>query len=159
DRQRACGEIVNAAKDPDVHVVVAAIDLLTVCQSSEDAVTLLVGTASQATALRGGWQPSAHALLTLASIAPTLARDRVGAFAKSAQSSLRLYAAKAAAVLHDRETLDALATDRDSRVAEFARGAATAQPSPRKAPPTVLDAPGLKRLTGARARIFVKDAG
>lgn len=66
------------------------------------------------------WHAGAHALVALARIAPEQARARLGALATHPDWHVRLYAARAAAVLADTARLRALARDRDGNVQEAA---------------------------------------
>ena len=64
------------------------------------------------------WQPAAHALLALSRIEPMAAGKRITAFAEHGNPHLRLYAARAAAVMRDAMTLFELGRDRDPNVRE-----------------------------------------
>jgi cyclophilin family peptidyl-prolyl cis-trans isomerase len=64
------------------------------------------------------WHAAAHAQVALARTAPALARARIGRLATHADWHVRLYAARAAAVLADTQRLRALARDPDGNVRE-----------------------------------------
>jgi len=66
------------------------------------------------------WHAGAHAELALARIAPDRARARLGGLATHPDWHVRLYAARAAAVLADTPRLRTLARDRDGNVQEAA---------------------------------------
>ncbi|HEX8692769.1 MAG TPA: peptidylprolyl isomerase [Longimicrobium sp.] len=66
------------------------------------------------------WHAAAHAEVALARIAPGLARARLGRLAAHADWHVRLYAARAAAVLADTPRLRAFARDPDGNVQEAA---------------------------------------
>lgn len=66
------------------------------------------------------WHAAAHALVALARIAPAEARTRLGRLAAHDDWHVRLYAARAAAVLADSARLRALARDPDGNVQEAA---------------------------------------
>jgi cyclophilin family peptidyl-prolyl cis-trans isomerase len=66
------------------------------------------------------WHAGAHALVALARIAPEQARARLGGLAAHPDWHVRLYAARAAAVLADSARLRAFARDRDGNVQEAA---------------------------------------
>jgi cyclophilin family peptidyl-prolyl cis-trans isomerase len=66
------------------------------------------------------WHAGAHALVALARIAPEQARTRIGGLATHQDWHVRLYAARAAAVLADSARLRALARDADGNVQEAA---------------------------------------
>ena len=66
------------------------------------------------------WHAGAHAAVALARIAPEQARARLGGLAAHPDWHVRVYAARAAAVLTDTAHLRALARDRDGNVQEAA---------------------------------------
>ncbi len=66
------------------------------------------------------WHAGAHAMVALARIAPGEARPRLGQLAAHPDRHVRLYAARAAAVLADTARLRALAADADGNVREAA---------------------------------------
>ncbi|HEX2080121.1 MAG TPA: peptidylprolyl isomerase [Longimicrobium sp.] len=66
------------------------------------------------------WHAGAHALVALARIAPDAARARLGRLAAHDDWHVRLYAARAAAILADTTRLRALARDADGNVQEAA---------------------------------------
>ena len=122
DTAGACGFAVMAATDANAHVALAALDLLSRCGSSPDAMTLLahdVDDLSQAGSPRG-WHRAAHALLALSSASAERGAAALPQFTGSRIWQLRMYAARAAAVLRNRGALDALARDEDDNVREAA---------------------------------------
>lgn len=125
DAPSACAPSLAAAADPDVHVALLALDQLADCGSSPDAVAALdhaVTDLSDAGSPRG-WHRAAHAIVALASADPGRAAATIGQFSGSSIWQLRMYAARAAAVLKDRPTLEHLAADGDDNVCETAVGA------------------------------------
>jgi cyclophilin family peptidyl-prolyl cis-trans isomerase len=66
------------------------------------------------------WHAAAHALVALARMRPAEARPRVAALSTHRQWHVRVYAARAAAVLSDTITLRALARDENDNVKEAA---------------------------------------
>ncbi|WP_420124998.1 peptidylprolyl isomerase, partial [Longimicrobium sp.] len=66
------------------------------------------------------WHAGAHALVALARVAPEQARARLDALATHPDWHVRLYAARAAAVLGDSARLRTFARDRDGNVQESA---------------------------------------
>jgi cyclophilin family peptidyl-prolyl cis-trans isomerase/HEAT repeat protein len=66
------------------------------------------------------WHAGAHAIVALARIAPEQARTRIGALAAHDDAHVRLYTARAAALLADTARLRALAGDADGNVREAA---------------------------------------
>jgi len=69
------------------------------------------------------WQAAAHAIVTLARLRPAEARQRVAALARHGQWQVRMYAARAAAVLSDSAGLRSLVRDTNDNVREAAIGA------------------------------------
>src|SRR5262249_31420903 len=67
-----------------------------------------------------GWHRAAHALLSLAAVAPDRAAASLGRFAAPPIWQLRMYAARAALTLTDRGVLETLAAERDVNVREVA---------------------------------------
>jgi peptidyl-prolyl cis-trans isomerase B (cyclophilin B) len=113
---------VVAAADADTHVALYALDLLSRCASSPEAVALLVheiDDLSRAGSPRS-WHRAAHALVAVATAAPERGSAALAPFKGSRTWQLRMYAARAAATLADRETLAALASDDDDNVRETA---------------------------------------
>jgi hypothetical protein len=86
--------------------------LITWVRTAPPNAARLPGTAS--------WQPAAHALVALARIRPEVARRMLPRTARSRVPSLRVYVARAAAVLADTSALRALARDADDNVKEMA---------------------------------------
>jgi len=170
----ACALAFTAAADPDIHVVLAAIDALGVCGTSTDAVALLERTVNNLSDVNAprGWHRTAHALVALAGAEPERAKAILGQFTNSSLWPLRLYAVKAATVLNDQETLERMMKDSDHAVADeaarqFSRlagapDAPAARPTAAAADrqtPTVLTAADLRRLVAARARVTVRGVG
>jgi cyclophilin family peptidyl-prolyl cis-trans isomerase len=71
-------------------------------------------------AARGVWHSAAHALVALARARPIEARVRVPVLARHGRWQVRMYAARAAAVLSDTVALRLLARDADDNVKEAA---------------------------------------
>ena len=118
----SCGAALAASGDRDMHVVLFAIDQLGACGAAPDAVTALERTVddlSSAGTARG-WHRAAHALVALAAADPARGSKALPQFTGSRIWQLRMYAARAAALLKDREALDKLARDEDDNVREAA---------------------------------------
>jgi cyclophilin family peptidyl-prolyl cis-trans isomerase len=116
-----CEASMSASSDHDPHVVLTALDQLADCRSAE-AVTLLDRAANDvppAGSLRS-WQRAAHAIVALASASPERGAASLRQIAGSSIWQLRMYAARAAAILKDRGTLELLARDGDDNVKEAA---------------------------------------
>jgi cyclophilin family peptidyl-prolyl cis-trans isomerase/HEAT repeat protein len=118
----SCAAALVAAGDRDMHVTLLALDQLGACGSAPDASAALERTVtdlSDAASARG-WHRAAHALVALATAAPTRGAAALPQFTGSRIWQLRLYAARAAAQLEDRATLERLARDEDDNVREAA---------------------------------------
>ena len=125
----ACDAALRATLDVSDHIVLQAIDQLAGCGRLAQAVSALEeltaqgaqwdATPSDTTPSRK-WHPAAHALPALASAAPARALVRLPQFAAAPQPYFRTYAARAAVLLGERSTLQALAADPDDNVAEAA---------------------------------------
>ena len=120
-RLNVCDVAISASRDQDPHVALTALDQLADCTSGE-AVALLertVNDASQAGSPRG-WHRAAHAIVALASASPARGAAALPQFTGSRIWQLRMYAARAAAILKDRAALEMLARDGDDNVKEAA---------------------------------------
>ena len=117
---QACAASLAATSDRDTHVALLALDRLGRCGASPEAKARLEHTLhdlSQVGVPRA-WHRSAHALVALATAAPDRAAAVLPQFAGSRTWQLRMYAARAAAALKDRRTLEQLAHDDDDNVRE-----------------------------------------
>jgi cyclophilin family peptidyl-prolyl cis-trans isomerase len=111
-----------ARADTETQVALVALDQLASCGSSSEAVARLeetVNDLSRAGSPRG-WHRAAHAIVALAAAAPDRAAAALGQFTGSSIWQLRMYAARAATILGDRDRLETLAQDRDDNVVETA---------------------------------------
>jgi cyclophilin family peptidyl-prolyl cis-trans isomerase len=120
--EQACAAALVARTDTDTQVALVALDQLAACGSSIEAVARLeetVNDLSRAGSPRGGHR-AAHANVALAAAAPARAAAALGQFTGSSIWQLRMYAARAAAILGDRDRLEALAQDHDDNVVEAA---------------------------------------
>ena len=118
----SCAAALAAAGDRDMHVTLFALDQLGACGSAPDAVAALeraVSDLSNAGSARG-WHRAAHALVALATAAPSRGAAVLPPFTGSTIWQLRLYAARAAAHITDRDALEKLARDDDDNVREVA---------------------------------------
>jgi cyclophilin family peptidyl-prolyl cis-trans isomerase/HEAT repeat protein len=163
-----CQAARAAAGDRDVHVALLAFDELARCGEEADVMLIehTVNDLSEAGTPRG-WHKAAHALVALVTVAPDRGRAALPQFVGSANWPLRMYAARAAAVLKDRATLERLAGDENESVKEAAiDGLRTLGASPdasrlrrraRDAPePSADDTRGKSSL---QARVVVRNVG
>jgi cyclophilin family peptidyl-prolyl cis-trans isomerase len=128
DRREDCGALRAALADSVWHVRLRAAGLAApACGADSAFVRVLSGWADSLprdTRRRaaGGvsWHAGAHAAVALARIAPGQARARLGRLATHDDWHVRLYAARAAALLADTARLRAFARDPDGNVREAA---------------------------------------
>jgi peptidyl-prolyl cis-trans isomerase B (cyclophilin B) len=117
-----CRTSIVMASDADQNVALTAIDQLADCGDWEQAVTLLESTAQEGagTSLPRRWHRAAHAIVALAQASPDRARASFAPYMNSEIWQLRMYAARAAALVDDDAVLNTLARDRDDNVVEAA---------------------------------------
>jgi len=166
---RTCARALAAAHDAIDAVAIAAIDALAQCGSFQESLALTaIARDEAAVRVPRSWQRAAHAVLALARSAPTMASPSVAALASVPIPAFRYYVAKAAAATHDTRTLAQLSHDPDDRVAAAARtwspGVSlvgdTVSRDVASLPISIADSGSeLIRLTGARARITIRDLG
>lgn len=124
---QTCTPLIDATKDPNGAVALAAIDNLgRGCPAAEkdnviDTLRRLAGTLPpddkpSATSRRVEWHRAAHALVSLAALAPDQAKTQLSTFASHPVWQVRAYAARVAATLKDASTLRQLADDRADNV-------------------------------------------
>jgi cyclophilin family peptidyl-prolyl cis-trans isomerase len=127
-RRDDCAALRAGTTDSAWHVRLRAADLASSSCANDDSlvatfrrwVDALPRDASSHTAGNVSWHPAAHGIVALARLRPADARARVGKLASHRQWQVRVYVARAAAVLGDGVTLRALARDRDDNVKEAA---------------------------------------
>jgi cyclophilin family peptidyl-prolyl cis-trans isomerase len=127
-RRTECGALRAALSDSAWPVRLRATDLVTATCAGDDtlAATLrawidaLPANASRRAVGKVSWHAAAHAGMALARSRPSEARRRVARMASHGQWQLRMYAARAAAILADTTLLRTLARDRDPNVQEAA---------------------------------------
>jgi cyclophilin family peptidyl-prolyl cis-trans isomerase len=130
DHRNDCGALRAAFADSAWPVRLRAADLATyTCRTDESLlatlrvwIDALPSNTSRRAPRNVSWHAAAHAAVALARLSPTEARPRVAKLAAHRQWQVRMYAARAAAVLSppDTQTLRALARDADDNVKEAA---------------------------------------
>jgi cyclophilin family peptidyl-prolyl cis-trans isomerase/HEAT repeat protein len=117
-----CEPLRKAVADDDPHVSLAAIDLLgNDCTQGESPVGLLQGLLAELPSEpTRQWHRPAHALTSLAKLAPRATASVVDDFARHPVWQVRMYAAHAAEQLTDIDQLKRLAFDRHHNVREAA---------------------------------------
>jgi cyclophilin family peptidyl-prolyl cis-trans isomerase/HEAT repeat protein len=118
-QQTSCDAAITAVRDANPHVALLAIDLLGNGCAGQAAPVLRDLAMSSIDGPRS-WHRPAHALVSLARIAPADARPLLPQFVTHRIWQVRMYAARAAAALTDVETLSRLARDEHHNVREAA---------------------------------------
>ena len=117
----SCAPIREAVKDANAHVRLQAIDLLGAPCPDGDAVpaelAALAGTLPQGP---GEWHAPAHAIVSLARVAPAQARPLLPRFIAHPTWQVRMYAARAAGAIEDAKTLVTLGSDAHDNVRQAA---------------------------------------
>ncbi len=115
-----CDTVSNFTTDPDDRVALLAIDLLSRCRSTASVVAPLSSWAaelpSDAPVWARTWHRPAHALVSLAQVSRDDARGLLPQYTRHQNWLVRVYAARAAALLPDVATLRTLAADEDDNV-------------------------------------------
>ena len=108
-----CPALFRASGDSDVHVAITALDLLAQpCENRARQNEILRAVASGIEGANSlGWHGPAHALVALASVSPDIAEPLLGFFSQHPNVFVRVYAARAAAVLGDLDALEFLTAD------------------------------------------------
>ncbi|MEE8147505.1 MAG: peptidylprolyl isomerase [Longimicrobiales bacterium] len=108
-----CPLLLNASRDADLHVALAALDLLQQpCADRPAQDELLTGLAAGLeNAGPLDWHLGAHALVSLAVVSPDVAVTLVGGAVRSTHPFVRMYAARAATRLGSTDVLEDLAMD------------------------------------------------
>ncbi|MGH9387277.1 MAG: peptidylprolyl isomerase [Vicinamibacterales bacterium] len=120
-QKSSCAPVRAAVRDPDSHVMLQAIDLLGAgCPAGEAAPTELTALVETLSARPRSWHVPAHAIVSLARSSPAEARKALPRFVQHSTWQVRIYAARAAAVLAAVDVLETLARDRVDNVREAA---------------------------------------
>jgi cyclophilin family peptidyl-prolyl cis-trans isomerase len=115
-----CDPLLAALRDESMHVALAAIDALGErCAASDEATDAVAGEVRTPSSV-GEWQRAAHALIALAKRSPDRAALAMSTFRQHPVWQVRMYTARAAALLKDANTLERLAYDDHDNVREAA---------------------------------------
>ena len=145
----SCAPLVAATRDANPHVALTAIDAMptmAACRELTGALDRLLQLVRTIPARdvpraagRGTWHSGAHALVTLARIAPDSARESVSERLAHPVWQVRMYTASTAGVLADTATLGRLANDSVDNVRDAAVNALSAliRPASGSAPPRI----------------------
>jgi cyclophilin family peptidyl-prolyl cis-trans isomerase len=115
-KAEGCGPIVAALSDSSTAMILAAIDALAERCREDEAITARLAGELVAPPNGGHWQREAHALEAMARRDPERAAAAMPAFSRHLTWQVRMYAARAAALLRDSETLALLAYDVNDNV-------------------------------------------
>jgi peptidyl-prolyl cis-trans isomerase B (cyclophilin B) len=115
-----CQPLLHALRDNSLHVVLAAIDALGDVCRDDTTVTDTMAYEARTPPPQGRWQREAHAFVSLAKRNRQRAALGMMTFATHSVWQVRMYAARAAAIMGDSGILARLAADTENNVAEAA---------------------------------------
>ena len=113
-----CAPLTDMLNDSNPHVALAAIDAVGEACRGDDVATLRIVSEARTPPNKGSWHREAHALVALARLSPSHAEIPLRSLARHTVWQVRMYAARAAAVLNDVQTLERLAEDDNDNVRE-----------------------------------------
>ena len=113
-----CAPLTDMLNDSNPHVALAAIDAVGEACRGDDVATLRIVSEARTPPNKGSWHREAHALVALARLSPSHAEIPLRSQARHTVWQVRMYAARAAAVLNDVQTLERLAEDDNDNVRE-----------------------------------------
>jgi cyclophilin family peptidyl-prolyl cis-trans isomerase/HEAT repeat protein len=119
-KEHGCQPLLDALNDQSLHVVLVAMDALGDQCLDEQDITDRVTSEARTPPPTGKWQREAHAFLALAKRSPDRADVAMTTFAMHTNWQVRMYAARAAAILEDVPMLTRLAADPEDNVADAA---------------------------------------
>ncbi len=115
-----CTALLDAFRDPSLHVALDAIDAAADLCRADEGITLRILAEARTPPVLGSWHREAHAFVALTKRAPELAATSMQAFSSHPVWQVRMYAARAAAAMEDALTLEKLAYDPNDNVREAA---------------------------------------
>ncbi len=117
-RTDGCGPLVESLPDKSLHVALAALDAIgDACKDDEPVVDRIVAEA-RTPPNAGSWHREAHAMVALAKLSRPQAEIALASHSRHLVWQVRMYAARAAAVLNDSTTLERLSADANDNVVE-----------------------------------------
>jgi cyclophilin family peptidyl-prolyl cis-trans isomerase len=119
-KEHGCQPLLDALSDQSVHVVVAALDALGDVCRDDGTITSRMASESRTPRPQGPWQREAHAFVALAKRDRERAAISMLTFAMHTTWQVRMYTARAAAIVDDVAVLTRLASDPEDNVAEAA---------------------------------------
>lgn len=136
-KDHGCQPLLDALSDKSTHVVLMALDLLGDACRDDGVITIRLASESRTPRPLGTWQREMHAFVALAKRDRERAMISLLPLAMHQTWQVRMYAARAAAILGDVPVLTRLASDAEDNVAEATL-------------------PTLRRLTGAESdQLFI----
>ena len=118
--EQGCALVMSALSDQEPTVFLYAMDALGDQCKDEVLITDRLTAEARSPAATGAWQREAHALVSLAKRAPDRAEISMTGFVSHGRWPVRMYAARAAAVMNDSTSLSRLVLDDDDNVREAA---------------------------------------
>jgi cyclophilin family peptidyl-prolyl cis-trans isomerase/HEAT repeat protein len=119
-KEHGCQPLLDALNDRSVHVVLAALDALGDVCRDDASITSRLASESRTPRPQGRWQREMHAFVALAKRDRERAAISMLAFAMHPTWQVRMYTARAAAIVDDVAVLTRLASDPEDNVAEAA---------------------------------------
>jgi cyclophilin family peptidyl-prolyl cis-trans isomerase/HEAT repeat protein len=107
---KSCDRAAASVNDENDHVALAAVDLLGTLKCNAALVAPLINS-------KRGWRIRAHAVVAMAAVDPTQARDTIARMQADPTWQVRAYVAQAERMLNDSATLATLARDPNPNVA------------------------------------------
>ncbi len=118
--EQGCALVMSALSDQEPNVFLYAMDALGDQCKDDILVTDRLTAEARSPSATGAWQREAHALVALAKRAPDRAVLSMTGFAAHTRWPVRMYAARAAAVMNDVSLLNRFALDEDDNVRDAA---------------------------------------
>ena len=119
-KEHGCQPLLEALNDQSVHVVLGALDALGDVCRDDGAITSRMASEARTPRPQGPWQREAHAFVALAKRDRERAAISILTFAMHTTWQVRMYTARAAAIVDDVAVLTRLASDPEDNVAEAA---------------------------------------
>ena len=119
-KEHGCQPLLDALSDPSLHVVLGALDALGDVCRDDAAITTRMASEARTPRPQGRWQREMHAFVALAKRDRERAAISMLTFAMHTTWQVRMYSARAAAIVDDVPVLGRLASDPENNVAEAA---------------------------------------
>ncbi len=119
-KAHGCQPLLDALSDQSLHVVLASLDALGEVCRDDASITTRMASEARTPRPQGRWQREMHAFVALAKRDRERAAISMLTFATHNTWQVRMYAARAAAIVDDVPVLSRLASDSEANVAEAA---------------------------------------